>query len=458
MSGLKSPDYISTQFVNPYIGLFVRLMGDNSHYSSRLTTLLTMIGVAVGLGNVWRFPYMMGSYGGSAFLAVYLAFTILFAYPALMAEMALGRLSGKGTLDALRIVFGKPTGSIVGYFLLAVVTIAGSYYAIVVANVLYTTAFSALFGFSSTYVESYRSGFSNVVLQYSITLSLIFLCLYVIHKGIVRGIEWVSKFIMPFFVLAVAYMIVHALTLPGAIDKVVVFLSPEWGKMTATEVFAALGQAFFSVGLGGTFVVVYAGYIKTNESIPTLALFTGLGDVGASLLVSVFLIPSMLVFGLDMASGPGLIFETFPKLFNTMPGGRFVGTLFLLALSLVAFLSLIAAYQVTFVSMSNEKPSVRPLRILFIIGLIQAVLALPSSIDPSLIGTLDLVFGSGMQVLGSSLCIIGLSWGLTRSHFIDEIFGGEGSIGKSRLAYWWIKWVIPFALIVVLIGYIYESL
>ncbi len=430
---------------------------DKPQYTSGLTTILTMVGVAVGLGNVWRFPYMMGSYGGSAFLAVYLLFTIMFAFPALMAEMTLGRMSGKGTLDAFRSVFGQHFGSITGYLLLTVITISGSYYAVVVANVFFTAGYSLIRGFTVNDHQHFQTFLSNSLLQYTLTLLMIISCLYVIHKGLVNGIEWLSKIIMPFFVLALLYMIFHALSLPNAIEKFKSFLSFDITAMNSTEVFAALGQAFFSVGLGGTFVVVYAGFMNKNESIPKMALFTGLGDVGASLLVSLFLVPSILVFGLDMASGPGLIFNTFPQLFATMPGGRIIGSLFLVALSLVAFLSLIAAYQVPYVSVRNEKPSLSPKKLLIIIGLIQAVLAIPSSISPTLIGFLDLIFGSGMQVLGSVFCILGLTLGIKKAYMLEGMFQKDTKPSTQNLAYFWIKWVIPIALVAVLLGYIYES-
>ncbi|MEZ4943909.1 MAG: sodium-dependent transporter [Cyclobacteriaceae bacterium] len=429
-----------------------------NQYTSSLTTILTMVGVAVGLGNVWRFPYMMGSYGGSAFLAVYLLFTLLFAFPALMAEMAIGRMSGKGTLDAFRTLFGKSAGSITGYLLLAVITIAGSYYAVVVANVFFTTGYSVIHGYSTHGNQHFQSLLSKSLLQYSITIIMIISSLYIIHKGLVKGIEWLSKIIMPFFVLSLLYMIYHALTLPGAMDKFIIFLRPDIGALNSTEVFAALGQAFFSVGLGGTFVLVYAGFMNEKESIPKMAFFTGLGDVGASLLVSLFLVPSILVFGLDMASGPGLIFNTFPQLFGTMPGGRWVGSLFLIALSLVAFLSLIAAYQVPFVSVRNEKPHLNKKRILIVIGSIQALLALPSAFFPELIGILDLVFGSGMQVLGSVLCILGLTWSLKRATVLHSLFSTTTKSTITTLFYLWIKWVIPIALFAVLLGYIYDSI
>lgn len=421
-----------------------------------MTSVLTLLGVAIGLGNVWRFPYMMGKYGGSAFLAVYLLLTILFAFPALMAEITLGQMSGKGTLDALRLTFGKRYGSFLGLMLLGVVTIAGSYYAVVVANVVFTTAFSAVAGFSPGKNSSYQELLSNGWLQYGVTLTLILLSLYIIHKGLIAGIEYISKKVMPLFFLALVYMIVHALTLPGAINKCMEFLQPDFHALGFREIFAAMGQAFFSVGLGGTFVVVYSGFLKKNEDIPKVALFTAFGDAGASLLFSLFLIPSILVFGLDMTSGPSLIFNTFPQLFGAMPGGRFVGTLFLLSISIVAFLSLVAAYQVPFTSLQHERESMDKRKILLVIGVLQAALALPSSLSPNIIGSLDLIFGSGMQVLGSAICILGLTWGVRRVNVMKQMFQVGQESALQQVAFFWIKWIIPLALLAVLLAYIYD--
>ena len=425
-------------------------------FSSRFTAVLTMLGISMGLGNVWRFPYMMGSYGGSAFLIVYLIFTFLFAIPALMAEMALGQMSGRGTIDAMRIAFGKNMGGFFGYLLLGVVTVAGSYYAVVVGNVFFSSLFSLLEGFDNGGIQKYHQLLSNGWIQYFITMIVVFSSLYIIHKGLSKGIEFVTNMVMPFLLLALVYMIVHALLLPGAMEKCVQFLKPNWSALHSTEIFAAIGQVFFSVGLGGTFVVVYAGFFKKDENIPLMAMITGLGDAGSSLLFSLFLIPSILVFGLDMAAGPTLIFDTFPQLFNSMPGGRWLGPLVLFSIFIVGLLSLVAAYQVPFTSVQYEKPQWNRKNILITIGVLQAVLALPSSLFPDLISVLDLVFGSGMQVVGSGLCIIGLTWGIDQSTSIQQMFTTRKTSIWHSLFYLWLKWAMPLALLAVLIGYIYD--
>lgn len=431
------------------------MTGNKNQYSSRLGAILTMIGVAVGLGNVWRFPYMMGTYGGSAFLLIYLVFTVLLAFPALLTEMSLGKSSCTGTLTAYTSLFGSRLGKVFGYLLIGVVTIAGSYYAVVVANVFFSAGFSVIEGFSAETNTRYQEILGNGTAQYGITVLLIVAALVVSHKGLKKGIEKISKIIMPFFLLSILYMIAHAWTLPGALTNVQQFLSPDFSAIGSTEIFAALGQAFFSIGLGGTFVVVYASFISKNSEIPRIAILTCLGDLGSSLLVSLFLVPVILVLGMEMNAGPSLIFNTLPELFTALPAGRWIGSLFLFALSLVAFLSLVAAFQVPISSLAGHKISGKKLIIGF--GIMQLILTLPSALYPQLIGVLDLVFGSGMQVFGSMLAIVGMWWGAKQGFYRTMLF--KHPTGRfATFALFWLRWVVPGTLLVVLVGYIYSSI
>lgn len=397
---------------------------------------------------------MMGSYGGSAFLLIYLLFTILLAFPALVTEMSLGKINGRGTIAAFSSIFMKPSGKILGYVLVGVVTIAGSYYAVVVANVLFTTLFSITAGFSEETINQYQSGLGDGGIQYLLTVLLIVLALVVSHLGLKRGIERISKVIMPFFLLAILYMIGYAWTLPDTLEKVSEFLTPDFSSVGSTQVFAALGQAFFSVGLGGTFVIVYSSYISDNKEIPKVALLTCLGDLGSSLLVSLFLVPCMLVFGIQMNAGPSLIFNTLPELFAVLPAGRFIGSLFLASLCLVAFLSLVAAFQVPLSSLRFK--SIPSKRLIIIFGIIQIVIACPSAFYPQIIGTLDLIFGSGFQVFGSLLAILGVWWGVRNAHYHEFLFRRTGSI-FSLVARYWMRFAIPATLLAVLVGYLYEN-
>jgi len=373
-----------------------------------------------------------------------------------MAEIALGRETEGGTVIAFVKSFGKKWGGVVGFALMCTILIATSYYAVIISNVVYTAGYAISSGFKGDHIANHQSGLANGGLQYGIAISLLFTALFVVHKGLKKGIEWLSKLFVPFFLLVIIYLIYYVFTLPGSWEKLMVFLKPDLGAMTMQQTFAALGQSFYSVGLGGTFIVVYGRYLKKNESIPKIAAYTCLGDVGASLLVSLFLVPAILVFGLDMSSGPGLIFSTLPQLFGQMPGGQFVGSLFMIALSFVAFLSMVAGYEVFTSSVSTEVlPKMGRKKIILTVGVIQMVLIAPTTFYPSLIGVLDMIFGSGMQVLGSILSVIGLVWGLGRVTAIRQIFTHSPDSKVAAYSMTWLKWVMPIVLLTVLVGYIY---
>lgn len=432
-------------------------MSQRNLFSSRVATVLTMIGVAVGLGNVWRFPYMMGKYGGSAFLFIYLLFTVLFALPALVGEMGLGRTTRKGILGAFQEALGPRFGKWVGFLLLFTVTIASSYYVVVIANVLFTAGFSAVVGFSAESMPVFEGQLSNGYLQYGIVLATLLISLWVLGRGLRKGIEWVSKLFVPFFLLIILYLIMNAFSLEGAKAQFLAFLQPDFGALSAKDVFAALGQAFYSLSLGGTFMVMYGSYIKSEETLPKLAFWTGVGDVGAALLAGLFIVPTVLVFGLDMTAGPQLIFVTLPHLFMEMPGGAWIGFLFMTVLAMVAILSLIGALEAA-IGTIVEIPGITWNRkqVLIGMGALQALLAFPSAMQPNLIGWLDLIFGSGMQVLGSALALIALSWGIGRLRASKELLSAN-SFTQGTFFFNWIKWVVPLVLLLVLMGYIYSS-
>ena len=424
-------------------------------FSSRAAAVLSMIGVAVGLGNVWRFPYMMGQYGGSAFLCIYVAFVLLLAIPALSAEWALGRATRKGPIGALREAFGPLSGTAAGGLLMLTVTITVSYYLLVVGQVGFT-AFMAVFrGFDAHGIAALKAGLGNGPLQYGVGLGVLYAGLYVVHRGLRRGIEAASILIVPLFGAVIVYLVFHALALPGALEAMAAFLAPDFAALGPAEVFAAMGQAVFSIGLGGTLMLTYGSYLADTERIPRNAVLTCLGDTSAALLASLFLVPAMLVYGLDMSAGPGLLFDTLPELFGRMPAGGLAGSAFLLALALVAFLSAVAALEVIVAGFAaTDLPGLRLTRGLVIAGLavVETALMLPSALDPALIGRLDLIFGSGMQVLGSALAVLALTWGLGRETTLTQIFGGRRD--RACLLYvHWLRWAVPGVLLFVLLNY-----
>lgn len=427
-------------------------------FSSRAATVFTMIGVAIGLGNVWRFPYMMGRYGGSAFLIVNLVFTLFFAIPAATAEWALGRATRQGPLGAFRAAFGRRPGTVVGIALLITVLVADSYYLVVIAQVVYTAWFAFAHGFGPGQMAAFQASLGNGVIQYSIAIGLLVATLVVMRLSLRRGTEFISKIFVPFFWLTALFLVIGALRLPHAMHYLAIFLQPRFDAMTPRSVFAAVGQAVFSLGLGGTFLLIYGSYLRDDTPLPQTAVLTAIGNSGASLLAALFIVPAILVFGLNMAAGPTLLFLTLPELFHRLPAGEWLGGAFLIGLAMVAFLSNIAALEV-FVGGSGDLQQARlgRGRLLIITGVAEALLMLPSSFYPQTIAVLDLVFGSGMQALGSALALLALAWGLGRERALTQIFGAVGGCWR-RAYFYWIGVVIPAVLFLVLAGFVYDAL
>ena len=423
-------------------------------FSTRIATTLTMIGVAVGLGNVWRFPYMMGQYGGSAFLVVYIVFVLIFAIPAVTAEWSLGRYARHGPIGAMQRAFG-PFGRWIGYMLVLTVFIANSYYVVIVGNVAFSAFFAISSGFSVATIPAYEAGLGNGVLQASVSLLVIVAALLVIHRGIGKGVESISKLFVPLFGVIIITLIFMALRLPGATAALAEFLRPDFSQLTSTSLFAALGQAFFSLSLGGTFYLVYGSYIRDRENIPKTAIATGIGDASAALLASLFIVPAVLALGLNMQSGPLLIFETLPRMFAAIPAGRIIGIAFLIGLWMMAFLSTVAAFKVIVAALTDSF-RFSDKKAALIVGGVEFVLMLPSALNPDIIGTLDLIFGSGMQMLGSGLTIVALFWGCDKAVAATQIFGGRTD-GMRRLYLAWLKWVVPAVLGILLAFYVADS-
>ena len=413
-----------------------------------------MVGVAVGLGNVWRFPYMMGQYGGSAFLVVYLVFVLVFAIPAITAEWSLGRYTRYGPLGAMERAFG-PYGRWIGYLLVTTVLIANSYYVVIVGNVAFSAAFAMFAGFTPETIPLYTTQLGDGVLQAIIALLVIAAAIWIIHRGVTKGIERISKLFVPLFGIMIITLIVMALRLPGATTALKEFLAPDFSQLTPTSLFAALGQAFFSLSLGGTFYLIYGSYLRDDENIPKAAIVTGIGDASAALLASLFIVPTVLALGLNMQAGPLLIFETLPHLFSEIPAGRFIGVAFLVGLWMMAFLSTVAAFQVIVATLTDSF-SFSLTRAALIVGGVEAILMLPSALNPDIIGTLDLIFGSGMQMLGSGLTIIALFWGCDKAVAATQIFGDKTD-GIRRLYLLWLKIAVPATLGIMLVLYIADS-
>jgi NSS family neurotransmitter:Na+ symporter len=321
-------------------------------FATRFGVLMSMIGVALGLGNVWRFPYMVGRYGGAAFVLFYVAISLFIGVPGLMAEWALGRETRRGTVGAFERG-GLPLGKPIGWFLFAVVTGATAYYTNVIGWVLWYGIAELLRAFhisaNAPAVLPPETGFkpSAVYLQMLCTAAVLLTCVAVLLRGLRRGIERISKIILPLLLMILIVLIVRALTLPGAragLDWYILHFNPQ--DLTPSAMVAALGQAVFSLSLGGTFMVVYGSYLKSEEPLAGPAIWTTAGDTFSGVLAGLAIFPAVFALGLEPNAGPALLFSTIPEMFARIPTGWLFGLLFFAALFGAGYLSDIAALEV----------------------------------------------------------------------------------------------------------------
>jgi len=417
-----------------------------------------MAAFAVGVANVWRFPYMMGQNGGSAFLIIYLVFVIVLAVPVLTSEWGLGRGAGAGPITAFKKAFGTRFGLPLGFFLVLVVFVALTYYNVVVGNVIYSAVFALQHGFDATTMVHYQDGLANNGMQFIYAIGLTVVSLWIVQRGLTGGIEKANFIVMPIFGIILLYMVGVALNLDGAMDQLREFIKPDFSQAGPGVWFAAMGQACFSVGISGCIGVLYGSYLRKEESLVPSAAATGFIDTGAAVLASLFVVPAVLVFGLDLSAGPPLLFNTLPRLFEVMPGGRLLGGPFLAAWALVAILTIVAAFEAIIGALhdyASDKISRRGWSL--IVGAAMIVAIIPVAYNPQIIGTLDMVVGSGLFMFGSMMAVIAFGWGLGKAVVRAQVSVGLGERTVSIVTFW-IRWVVPVVLFSILTGGVLSAL
>jgi NSS family neurotransmitter:Na+ symporter len=414
---------------------------------------MTMIGVAVGLGNVWRFPYMVGQFGGAPFVLFYVAVVVLIGIPALLAEWTLGRATRRGTVGAFERA-GLPFGRAVGWFFFCVVTAATAYYTNALGWVLYYAVGEAVRLAGGTLdaaaILPPDSGFAgrSFLLQLACTGLVILGCALVLVRGLRAGIERISKLILPALLVILVVLIVRSLTLPGAAEGVAWYLLKfDWSALTGRVMVAALGQAVFTLSLGGTFMVVYGSYLNDGDDLRTNAVLTAAGDLTAGLLAGLAIFPAVFAFGLEPGSGPGLLFATLPRVFEAMPLGAVFGLLFFLGLFGAAFLSDVAAFEVLIAGLTDNTRLGRT-RATWLMAAVVLAVSVPPMINMRVFVPWDLTFGSGMQTLGTLLAVLTVGWAMHRSAALKAL-AAEGRATPSTALYYWIRYVIPGAILLV---------
>lgn len=322
----------------------------NVKFASRLGFVLASVGSAVGMGNIWMFPYRVGQYGGAAFLILYFGFVALFGAVGLSGEFALGRLTGTGPVGSYDYALKtrrKRGGAILGGIpLLGSLGIAIGYAIIVgwVLRYLFGAAGGSLMKTESVaYFGQITEAFGSVFWH----TAVVALTVLVLVGGVIKGIEKVNRIIMPAFFVLFAIVAVRVAFLPGALEGYRYLFVPKWEKLGDPMTWImAMGQAFFSLSITGSGMIIYGSYLGKNENITKAAGQTAFLDTCAALLAGLAIIPAVFAFDMNPDSGPPLMFITLPKIFAQMPAGRLIAVLFFVSVLFAGITSLVNMFEV----------------------------------------------------------------------------------------------------------------
>lgn len=330
-------------------------MNKNGNFKSTVGFVLACVGSAVGMGNIWMFPYRLGQYGGAAFLIPYLIFIALFGFVGLSAEFALGRMAKTGTLGAYAYCWKNKFGKYIGWLpLLGSLGIAIGYSVIlgwvfrsiqgVLTNELLTNDIPAFF-------TNMTQSFSNVPCHF---LVLFVTCL-LLFTSATNAIEKVNKVLMPAFFILFIILAIRVSLFNGAIEGYKFLFVPKWGYLLNKETWImAMGQAFFSLSITGSGMIVYGAYLKDDVDIPKASMQTAIFDTIAAMLAALAIMPAVFSFGIDPVSGPSLMFLTLPEVFKQMPLGNFFALFFFISVSFAGITSLINMLEAVCESWQNR--------------------------------------------------------------------------------------------------------
>ncbi len=445
-------------------------MKKRERFGSRFAVIAAMAGSAVGLGNIWRFPYVLGQYGGAAFILVYIAASLLVALPIFFAESVIGRRSGRDTYGAMQLLAPGTAWKWAGLLTILSPLLILSYYSVVggwsVEFLFKSLSFSFTEKAAAEEVSGYFGKFISSTWQPLLSHTL-FMALVagVVLGGVKNGIERFSKVAMPLLFVLILFIVGYSLTLPGSRAGVEYLVKPDFSKLTADAYAAALGQAFFSLSLGVGTVLTYASYVKKEENLVVSGVGTAVSDLLFAMIAAFAVMPAVFAAGIEPGSGPGLVFQTLPYIFNTMSQAMpitsaLVSIAFFLTILAAALTSAISMLEVGVAYLVDEK------------GMERRKATLLLALGTWLLGVLcSLSFGplAGVKLLGlrffdflDSLCSVWLlplggllftlfvGWWMSKADVRDELTnGGTCNVRLFGLVYFLMRYLAPVGIVVV---------
>lgn len=451
-------------------------MEKRERFSSRLGFILISAGCAIGLGNVWRFPYITGKYGGAAFVLIYLIFLIILGMPIMAMEFAVGRASRKSAARSFHVLEPKGTKwHIEGYLAM-------------LGNYLLMMFYTTVGGWMISYIFKIASGsfqglapdqvggvFNDMLASPdSMTFWMVvavLLAFGICSMGLQNGVERITKIMMSFLLIILIVLCIRSVTLPGASAGLQFYLIPDFGKIVKNGlgevIFAAMGQAFFTLSLGIGAMAIFGSYISRDRTLMGESVNICILDTIVALMAGLVIFPACFAFGVDPGEGPGLVFVTLPNIFNQMAAGRLWGTLFFIFMSFAALSTIIAVFE-NIISFGidlwgwTRKKSVLVNLVLILVLSLPCVLGFNvwSGVAPLGAGSTiqdleDFIVSNNLLPLGSLLyllfCTSRYGWGW--DNFIAEADAGKG-IKFPKWARFYVSYILPLIVLFILVmGY-----
>ena len=370
-----------------------------SSFSGKLGFVLATAGSAVGLGNIWRFPYLTAKYGGGIFLLVYFVLVITFGFTLSCAEILIGRKTGKSAIEAFSTLNKK--WSFVGWLAALVPIIILPYYSVIGGWIIkYLVAYSTG-GAKAAADDGYFLNYMGQITQ-PIGWFLLFLALtaVVVLLGVEKGVEKVSKILMPALVILIIFIAIYTMCMPGAIEGVKYYLVPDFSQFSATTVLGAMGQLFYSMSLAMGIMITYGSYMKKDVNVSSAVHQVEIFDTGIAFLAGLMVVPAVFAFSgaENINKGAGLMFMTLPKVFDKMPGGAIIGLLFFIMVLFAALTSSISLME-TVVSFVCDRTKLNRKLACLLVFLLCIVLGIPSALGNGVTGVWDSVKLLGFSFL-----------------------------------------------------------
>lgn len=444
-------------------------MKAREHFGGRAAVIMALAGSAIGLGNIWRFPYVVGQNGGAAFVFVYILATILLSLPIFFAESVIGRRSRANCRGALATLAPGTKWHLFG--LLSVITpmLIVSYYSVVGGwslDYLYK-AVTLSFTSSSGGTEGFGSFVSSTWEPLIAHTLFLLISIGIIFGGVRKGIGKVSKIGMPILFVLVVAIVIYAVSLPGAGKGVEYLLHPDFSKITGKTVLDAIGQSFYSLSLGMGIIITYSSYVQKEENLLATGFGTATADLLFAMLAGMAIMPAVFASGIAPESGPGLIFDTLPFIFSSMALKMpvltsivailfFLTVLFAAVTSAVSLLEVGVAYLSEEFKMSRRKAGVLVFIFAWILGVICSLsfgpLADVQIFGLGLFDLLDKFCSNILLIIGGLLCVIFVGWKMKRADVYDEFTNGGTKRLNARVfnaIYFVIRYLAPIAVLMV---------